>query len=136
VDGPASRRTFVFGIVFFGASRWPPQIVIRYPAMPRLSEQLLHVWSPPWGFYRLTPRGKFIRTLWTGPLVMAIIFVAFYIPTRHVGLPIYWPLMTVAVLLFPWFRQLFATRALWMQAEAAARCIETEPESPPADGAG
>jgi hypothetical protein len=30
VDGPASRRKFVFGIVFLGASRWPPQIVIRY----------------------------------------------------------------------------------------------------------
>jgi hypothetical protein len=32
VDGPASRRKFVFGIVFLGASRWPPQIVIRYMA--------------------------------------------------------------------------------------------------------
>jgi hypothetical protein len=32
VDGPASRRKFVFGIVFLGASRWPPQIVIRYAA--------------------------------------------------------------------------------------------------------
>jgi hypothetical protein len=30
VDGPASRRKFVFGIVYLGASRWPPQIVIRY----------------------------------------------------------------------------------------------------------
>ena len=33
MDGPASRRKFVFGIVFLGALRWPPQIVIRYPAM-------------------------------------------------------------------------------------------------------
>jgi hypothetical protein len=33
VDGPASRRKFVFGIVSLGASRWPPQIVIRYPPM-------------------------------------------------------------------------------------------------------
>jgi hypothetical protein len=33
LDGPASRRKFVFGIVLLGASRWPPQIVIRYPAM-------------------------------------------------------------------------------------------------------
>ena len=33
MDGPASRRKFVFGIVFLGASRWPPQIVIRYTAM-------------------------------------------------------------------------------------------------------
>ncbi len=32
MDGPASRRKFVFGIVLFGASRWPPQIVIRYVA--------------------------------------------------------------------------------------------------------
>lgn len=32
MDGPASRRKFVFGIVFFGASRWPLQIVIRSPA--------------------------------------------------------------------------------------------------------
>ena len=32
VDGPASRRKFVFGIMFLGASRWPPQIVIRYAA--------------------------------------------------------------------------------------------------------
>jgi hypothetical protein len=32
VDGPASRRKFVFGIVFLGASCWPPQIVIRYAA--------------------------------------------------------------------------------------------------------
>ena len=31
VDGPASRRKFVFGTVSLGASRWPPQIVIRYP---------------------------------------------------------------------------------------------------------
>jgi len=33
VDGRASRRKFVLGIVFLGVSRWPPQIVIRYPAM-------------------------------------------------------------------------------------------------------
>ena len=32
VDGPASRRKLVFGIVSLGASRWPPQIVIRYPS--------------------------------------------------------------------------------------------------------
>ena len=32
MDGPASRRTFVLGIVSLGASRWPPQIVIRYAA--------------------------------------------------------------------------------------------------------
>ena len=32
VDGPASRRKFVFGIVSLGASRWPSQIVIRYVA--------------------------------------------------------------------------------------------------------
>ena len=30
VDGPASRRAFDLDIVFLGASRWPPQIVIRY----------------------------------------------------------------------------------------------------------
>ena len=30
MDGPASRRKFVLGIVSLGASRWPPQIVIRY----------------------------------------------------------------------------------------------------------
>jgi hypothetical protein len=36
VDGPASRRKFVFGIVFLGESRWPPQIVIRYTAMSEL----------------------------------------------------------------------------------------------------
>ncbi len=32
MDGPASRRKFAFGIVSLGASRWPPQIVIRYVA--------------------------------------------------------------------------------------------------------
>jgi hypothetical protein len=32
VDGPASRWKFVSGTVFLGASRWPPQIVIRYMA--------------------------------------------------------------------------------------------------------
>ena len=43
MDGPASRRKFVLVIVFLGASRWPPQIVIRYPAlaMPRNSDQIL-----------------------------------------------------------------------------------------------
>jgi len=90
--------------------------------MSRWVEQLLHAWNPPWGFYRLTPRGKFIRTLWTGPLVMAMVFVAFYIPTRRVGLPIIWPLMTVAVLALPWLRQLLATRALWKQSERPTRC--------------
>ena len=35
VDGPASRRTFVFGIVLVGASRCPPQSVIRYPPQKR-----------------------------------------------------------------------------------------------------
>ena len=30
MDGPASRRKFVLGIVSLGASRWPPQNVIRY----------------------------------------------------------------------------------------------------------
>ena len=33
MDGPASRPKFVLGIVFPGASRWPPQIVIRYACM-------------------------------------------------------------------------------------------------------
>ncbi len=32
VDGPASRRKFVLGIVFLGASRCPPKSVIRYLA--------------------------------------------------------------------------------------------------------
>ena len=32
VDGPASRGKFVFGTMVLGASRWPPQIVIRYAA--------------------------------------------------------------------------------------------------------
>jgi hypothetical protein len=44
VDGPASRRKFVFGIVSPGASRWPPQIVIRYfasaPAMKKRAEDI------------------------------------------------------------------------------------------------
>jgi hypothetical protein len=38
VDGPASRRKFFFGIVFLGASRWPPQIVIRYVAEELVTE--------------------------------------------------------------------------------------------------
>jgi hypothetical protein len=107
-------------------------MLIRYPAMSRLIEQLLHAWNPPWGFYRLTPRGKFFRTLWTGPLVMFIVFVAFYIPTRHVGLPIYWPLATVVVLVFPWLRQLLATRALWRKSETTSVCDDP---GGPSDGA-
>jgi len=53
VDGPASRRKFVLGIVFLGASRWPPQIVIRYAAgaarmtKPQYIEALVAV---PWRF--------------------------------------------------------------------------------------
>jgi hypothetical protein len=89
--------------------------------MSQLIEQLLHAWNTPRGFYRLTPRGKFIRTLWTGPLAMAIVFTAFYLPARHVGISIAWPLMTVVVLFFPWLRQLLATRALWKESELIAR---------------
>jgi hypothetical protein len=96
--------------------------------MSRLIEQLLHAWNPPWGFYRLTPRGKFVRTLWTGPLVMAVVFSAFYIPTRRVGLPIVWPLMTAAVLFFPWLRQLLATRSLWKESELTKHCTGPGPE--------
>ncbi len=41
MDGPASRRKFVFGIVFLGASRWPPQIVIRYAAIAMTIEKFI-----------------------------------------------------------------------------------------------
>jgi hypothetical protein len=39
VGGPASRQKFVIGIVFFGASRWPPQNIIRSPDMPLTDQQ-------------------------------------------------------------------------------------------------
>jgi hypothetical protein len=40
VDGPASRRKFVFGILFVGASRWPPQIVIRDASVEALPQNI------------------------------------------------------------------------------------------------
>ena len=43
MDGPASRRKFVIGIVFLGASRWPPQIVIRYCSSSLRSGQRFRV---------------------------------------------------------------------------------------------
>ncbi|HZZ42543.1 MAG TPA: hypothetical protein VFE58_06375 [Tepidisphaeraceae bacterium] len=81
-------------------------------------------WNPRGSFYRLDPRGKYIRTLWTGPVAMAIIFTAFYIPSRRAGVPIYWPLITPSVIFFPWLQQLFATRALWKQSEQTTRSDE------------
>jgi hypothetical protein len=51
--------------------------------------------------------------------MMAIVFIAFYIPSHHVGLSIFWPLMTVAVLVYPWLRQLFSTWAVWKENESA-----------------
>jgi hypothetical protein len=56
--------------------------------------------------------------------MMALVFIAFYIPTHHVRLPIFWPLLTVAVLIYPWLRQLFATWALWKQIERAEEVRE------------
>ena len=42
MDGPASRRKVVLGIVSLGASRWPPQIVIRYPATAMANRSYLY----------------------------------------------------------------------------------------------
>ena len=85
--------------------------------MRPLIERLLRAWNPPWGFYRLSPKGKFIRTLWAGPLLMVVIFVVFYIPCHLTGVPIVYPIMTPAVLLYPWLRQLYLTRLLWKQSK-------------------
>jgi hypothetical protein len=46
VDGSASRRKFVFGIVSHGASRWPPQIVIRSSAAgTSVRTVFAHLWD-------------------------------------------------------------------------------------------
>ena len=43
MDGPASRWKFVFGTMFLGASRWPPQIVIRYPTTANMGVAIFPV---------------------------------------------------------------------------------------------
>ncbi len=68
MDDPASRPKFVLGIVFLGASRWPPQIVIRYPPMT-LAEELSH---PTW----------LSELLATAPWIVLVLFLWFYI-YRH-----------------------------------------------------
>ena len=88
---------------------------------------LMTLWNPSWGFYRLTARGKFIRTLWTGPLAIGIIFVAFYFPCRHVGLSIKMPLAAAGVLVLPWTWQLLQTAAMWRD-EAHAQNETTSPD--------
>jgi len=93
-----------------------------------IRRELLTLWNPSWGFYRLTARGKFIRTLWTGPLMIGVIFCAFYFPCRHVGLPIALPLATAGILIIPWLRQLMQIRAMWRD--------ELQKESAPSDGYG
>ena len=90
------------------------------------TRDLLTLWNPPWGFYRLTARGKSFRTLWTGPLMIGIVFSAFYFPCRHVGLSIIYPLATAGVLLLPWAHQLLMTAAMWRD-EAEAKEQSTDP---------
>jgi hypothetical protein len=85
-----------------------------------LQDDLLRLWNPPWGYFRLNARGKFIRTLWTGPVVISVIFCAFYFPLHHAGLSIKLPLAAAGVLAFFWIRQLLDTATQWRD-EVAAR---------------
>ena len=66
MDGPASRRKCVLSIVFLGASRWPPQIVIRYPAMPMTADEMIAALK----FCRVRRYfcGPFAAGMWDGPL--------------------------------------------------------------------
>jgi hypothetical protein len=79
------------------------------------------LWTPRWSYYRLDARGRFIRQLWTGPIVIAIVFASIYfmngrLRASHMNLPDSIAFIAGGVFAALWLRYLIPAYLKWKRA--------------------